>query len=211
MLIPLSVTLLRLIVPLFIFKSPLWGTLASVLVDLGDWYVINFQGPSDYIYYQNWDKAMDLYYLTIAFVITFRWKDTLAQKVAGGLFFYRIVGDVLFWVTQNRSVLFLFPNFFENFFIFYLLFDFLFKKTKFLTSWKIGCVLFVLLAVPKIILEYFLHVLEKQPWQIYNLGERSGFTGGAASSINFVTQGLIFYLLPFVLCLYFVRNIQKNP
>lgn len=208
--IPLSVILLRFIAPLFIFPWPLWGTLASVLVDLGDWYFIHFRGPSDYIFYQNWDKAMDLYYLTIAFVITFRWKDKLVQKVAGVLFIYRAVGDVIFWLTQKRTVLFLFPNLFENFFIFYLLFVFLFKKTKLLTSWKIGGILFVFLGIPKIILEYFLHVLEKQPWQVYNIAERSGFTGGAASSINFLAQGLIFYLLPFVLGLYFVRKLQKS-
>lgn len=208
--IPLSIILIRVIVPLFIFPWPIWGILASELGDLADWYFIHFRGPSDYIFYQNWDKAMDLYYLTFAFIITFKWKNKLAQRVAGGLFFYRVVGDVTFWLTQKRIILFLFPNLFENFIIFYLLFVFLFRKTKLLTSWKIGGVLFVFLGIPKIILEYILHVLEKQPWQVHNIAERSGLAGGIASGINFFAQGFIFYIIPFILGLYFVRKLQRN-
>jgi len=199
--IPWYVTLVRLTVPLLIFKWPLWGVLASALVDLKDWNFINFANPSDYIFYQNWDKALDIYYLTIAVITTYKWKDKIAQKLAVGLFFYRLTGDVLFWTTQNRTFLFLFPNFFESFFVFYLLYGFIFKKVKLFTSPKIFAVIFIFLGIPKIIHEYFLHVIQKQPWQFYSLGN---------ADLNFYAQALAIYILPFILSLYFTRKVQKK-
>ncbi len=204
--IPVYVTLLRLIIPLFIFKWPLWGTLASAIMDLNDWKLINFIGPQDYVFYQNWDKALDLYYLTFAVIMTYKWRDKVAQKLAVGLFFYRLTGDILFWTTQNRIFLFIFPNFFESFFLFYLLFVFICKKTQLFVSKKVWFLIFIFVGIPKLINEYFLHVIQVQPWQVYNLGEKLGFFGAIQESINLFAQALIFYILPFIIGLYWVKK-----
>jgi hypothetical protein len=208
--VPIYVTLLRLLTPLTIFKWPLWGVLASSFLDLRDWEFINFKSPSDYVFYQNWDKAMDLYYLTFAFITTLRWKDKIAQKLAFFLFFYRVIGDILFWSTQNRAFLFIFSNFFESFFIFYLLFVFLFKKVKLFTSWKIIWPLLIAIFIPKLVIEYFLHILQKQIWEVYNFSMVLGFPKSYEANVNFFAQGMLLYLFPFILGFYLVRKIQKN-
>jgi len=204
--IPLYVTSLRILIPLLIFKWPLLGILASTFMDIKDWKLIKFQSSTDYLFYQNWDKALDIYYLAIALFVTRSWKDKLAQKLAFFLFFYRLTGDLLFFFTQNRAFLFFFPNFFESFFVFYLLFTFIFRKAKIITSQKSWWILLIFLGLPKLIHEYFLHIIKTQPWQIYNLGQKLGFSGEMEANINFYSQGLIFYILPFALGLYFLKK-----
>ncbi len=199
-------TLLRLIVPLTILRWPLIGTLLSSILDLNDWKLSGLEFQNGYAFYQNWDKAMDLYYMTIALFVSFKWKDKIAKNLTAFLFMYRFLGDVIFWITQSHIFLFIFPNFFENFFVFYLLFTTIYKKTKLFTTNEVWPVLIIFLGIPKIIQEYFLHVLQKQAWQyfpkiIYDLKNEN---------LNFFIQALIFYVLPFSLGLYFARRIQKN-
>jgi hypothetical protein len=70
--------------------------------------------------YQTYDKALDVYYLTIAYISTLRnWTNHLAFQVGRFLFYYRLAGVVLFELTGWRPVLLIFPNTFEYFFIFY--------------------------------------------------------------------------------------------
>lgn len=199
--IPFYVTLLRLLVPLSILKWPLWGVLVSSLADIYDWKLVNLKTESDFLLYQNWDKAMDLYYLIFALFMTLKWKDKLAKKIALGLFLYRVIGMVFFWLSGKRIFLFLFPNLFENFFIFYLLYVFLFKKTKLLTSAKVTAIVLSLLTIPKLIHEYFLHFLEKQPWEFYSFGGE--YTN------NLVWGGLL-YILPFIVGLFLVKKFNRS-
>ncbi len=208
--IPIYVSLLRFIIPLFIFKWPLWGTIASALMDTTDWSLISFHSPADYIFYQNWDKTMDIYYLSIAVITIRKWKDKLARRLAVGLFFYRLLGIFIFWITQNRMFLFVFPNFFENFFIFYLLFVFIFKRVHLISSKRILVILTLILAIPKLINEYFLHVIEKQIWQVYNFGQILGFSGYLEASVNFFAQGLLLFIIPFIVGLVLIQRDQKS-
>ena len=70
--------------------------------------------------YQSVDKALDIYYLSIAYLAAMRnWTSDAAFRIAQFLFYYRLVGVVLFELTDERLMLLLFPNTFEYFFIAY--------------------------------------------------------------------------------------------
>ncbi|MDH3679908.1 MAG: hypothetical protein OEV40_08165 [Acidimicrobiia bacterium] len=117
----LFVLALRLFVPLGILRYPLPAILASLVIDAADQTI--FQRMTDIdleeLNYQGYDKALDIYYLTIAYIATFRnWKSGTAIAVAAALWYYRLVGVALFELTEWRPLLIIFPNTFEYFFIF---------------------------------------------------------------------------------------------
>lgn len=204
-------TLVRLTVPLTILKWPLFGILLSNLADLYDWQFAPVHNEADLKLYQTWDKTLDLYYWLFALVIVFRWKDKLAKRIAIGLFVYRIVGMVLFFATEMRSMLFFFPNIFENFVILYLAYVFIFKDNQMLKRKRDVVLVLALLAVPKIIHEYYLHFLEKQPWEFYNVGQFLGFTGFFEEYTNYFFWGGLFYVLPFIILFFYFKRVKSNP
>jgi len=109
----------RFLVPLLIPRFPLPAVLAALLLDGVDQTVFQALGY-DPPGYQGYDKAMDIYYLSIAYLSTLRnWADVNALAVARVLFFYRLVGVVAFEATQWSPMLLIFPNTFEYFFIAY--------------------------------------------------------------------------------------------
>jgi hypothetical protein len=94
--------------------------LAALVIDAADQTIFQqFTGlPLDG--YQGYDKALDIYYLTIAYISTLRnWSNHFAFEVSRFLFYYRLVGVVLFEILHWRSLLLIFPNTFEYFFILY--------------------------------------------------------------------------------------------
>jgi hypothetical protein len=117
-----AIVLARLALPLLIPRLPLILVAALVLdaidnsllahltsVDLGP------GGP-----YQSFDKALDVYYLAIAYLATIRnWTSTPAFRIARCLFYYRLVGVVAFELLDSRAMLLVFPNTFEYFFLAY--------------------------------------------------------------------------------------------
>jgi hypothetical protein len=69
---------------------------------------------------QSFDKALDIYYLAIAYLATMRnWTSDAAFRIGRFLFYYRLVGVFLFEVLDSRATLLVFPNTFEYFFIAY--------------------------------------------------------------------------------------------
>lgn len=109
----------RFLVPLAIPRWPLPGLLASLVLDAVDHSVFQAFGydPPEY---QGYDKAMDTYYLAIAYMATLRnWASLPAFEVGRFLYFYRLVGVVLFELTQLRALLLVFANTFEYFFLAY--------------------------------------------------------------------------------------------
>ncbi|HRO25782.1 MAG TPA: hypothetical protein PLR07_15950, partial [Promineifilum sp.] len=110
----------RFIIPLFIPFFPLPAIIAALLLDGVDQTIFqkftNF--PLDN--YQSYDKALDIYYLTIAYISTFRnWTNNFAFRVSQFLYYFRLLGVVLFEATHLRPLLLIFPNTFEYFFIWY--------------------------------------------------------------------------------------------
>ena len=82
--------------------------------------------------YQSFDKALDIYYLAIAYVATMRnWTSNAAVRVAQFLFYYRLVGVLAFELTGERAMLLIFPNTFEFFFIAYSLIALRWEPTRF--------------------------------------------------------------------------------
>ncbi|GAA0520688.1 hypothetical protein Ade02nite_94570 [Paractinoplanes deccanensis] len=115
----LAVVGARFAVPLFIPRYPLPAILAALILDGVDQTIFQAFGY-DPPGYQNYDKAMDVYYLAIAYLATLRnWAGMPAVGVARFLYFYRLTGVVLFEFTGWRAILLIFPNTFEYFFIAY--------------------------------------------------------------------------------------------
>jgi hypothetical protein len=113
------VLLARLIIPLGIPRYPLPAILASLVVDAADQTIFQTFGglPADY---QSYDKALDIYYLVVAYASTMRnWHDSFAFSVARFLWYYRLIGTLAFELSGERFLLLIFPNTFEYFFIAY--------------------------------------------------------------------------------------------
>ena len=114
-----TVLLIRFFLPLTILRYPLPGVLACLVVDGMDQSIFQWFGY-DPEWYQGYDKAMDVFYLGIAYISTMRnWISLPAFNVSRFLFFYRQIGVVAFELTQVRALLMIFPNTFEYFFIAY--------------------------------------------------------------------------------------------
>ncbi|HQY29729.1 MAG TPA: hypothetical protein PK691_00480 [Thermomicrobiales bacterium] len=113
------ILLLRLGVPLGIPRFPLPAMAATMLLDALDQPIYRSVNGASIEAYQAFDKALDIYYLTIAYLSTMRnWDNRFAFEVSRVLFYFRLIGVVLFESTQQRSLLVIFPNTFEYFFIF---------------------------------------------------------------------------------------------
>ena len=110
---------LRFLVPLLIPRFPLPAVLACLVLDGIDqtiFQTFGFDPPG----YQNYDKAMDLFYLSIAFLSSLQnWTHSYAVGISRFLFFYRMVGVMAFEISGERTLLLIFPNTFEYFFIAY--------------------------------------------------------------------------------------------
>jgi hypothetical protein len=115
----LAVVSSRFFVPLLIPRFPLPALVAALVIDGVDQSIFQAFGY-DPPGYQSYDKAMDVYYLAVAYLSTLRnWTSRPAFRVAQFLYFYRLVGVVAFELTQWRTLLLVFANTFEYFFIAY--------------------------------------------------------------------------------------------
>ncbi|MBT6691037.1 hypothetical protein HOB10_01735 [Candidatus Parcubacteria bacterium] len=161
---PIIVLIIRLLVPLSIFKYPFWGTIASLLADALDVVMVSIIGVGTIPegWYSPADKALDTYYLIFSFIVSLRWTDQLPRKINIGLFIYRIVGVVLMEATGIRILLFIFPNMFENFFLFWEARNKWFKHLK---PTKKNLILALIgLFIPKMFQEWMLHWVLFDPW-----------------------------------------------
>jgi hypothetical protein len=109
----------RLILPLFIPYFPVPALLACLILDSVDQSIFQQFPKIPLDGYQSYDKALDVYYLSIAYLSTLRnWTNQGAFRMSQFLYYYRMIGVVAFELTQVRAVLFIFPNTFEYFFLF---------------------------------------------------------------------------------------------
>jgi hypothetical protein len=114
-----SVVLARFALPLLIPRYPLPAIVGCLLLDGVDQTIFQAFGY-DPPNYQSYDKAMDVFYLSIAYLASLRnWTNQAAVRVSRFLFFFRQVGVVAFELSGVRLLLLLFPNTFEYFFIAY--------------------------------------------------------------------------------------------
>ena len=171
--IPVALTItvvLRLLVPLLIFRWHIAGALLAAFVDAIDVVLIDFlaprfgETPGFGNGYQFFDKWLDMYYLSFAFIVSLSWQNKLARNTSIALFVWRLVGLVLFEITGVRKLFFFFPNLFENFYFFYAIAKRFFPRLVPKTVWWLLLALF-LLYIPKMAQEWALHYAELQPWQ----------------------------------------------
>lgn len=109
-----SVVAARVLVPLGVFRFPLPAMLAALVVDGLDQTIFQTFTSLDLESYQSYDKALDVYYLSMAYLAMHRnWVSRPAFDVGRFLYYYRLVGVVLFEQTQIRALLLVFPNTFE--------------------------------------------------------------------------------------------------
>jgi hypothetical protein len=155
------VIVLRLVVPLSIPRWPLAGGIVSMLIDALDVVIIELIGLGGFAHYAALDKGLDIYYLAFEACVALGW-EPLARWSALSLFAYRAIGFVAFEATQERVLLLVFPNVFENFYLAYLVLlravaDFRLTPSRLVT-------LLVVVTLPKLGQEYILHYAEWQPW-----------------------------------------------
>lgn len=112
----LVIAVVRIAGSLPVLRWPLAGGLLAVVVDLSDLLLrdaLDLGGVPDY---QSLDKWLDQVYLALFLVVALRWQG-LARQVAVGLYAFRLVGFALFELGGDRTILLLFPNVFEFWFL----------------------------------------------------------------------------------------------
>lgn len=145
---------IRLTVPLTIFRWPLLGGLLSIIADSIDIVIFDIAGFPAHGSYQEWDKALDCFYLAIEVIVAQQWQ-TLPRVTATGLFAYRMIGVTLFEVTDARPLLLVFPNLFELYFLFVLTTKRFYPAYELTPRRTIGWL--GALLIPKLGQEYLLH------------------------------------------------------
>jgi hypothetical protein len=152
----------RLLLPLLIFKFPLPGIVICMQLDGFDQTIFEQLTHMDLTYYQSYDKALDIYYLSLAYVATMRnWTSRPAFEVSRFLFYYRLAGGAIFELSggTHRWLLLVFPNTFEYFFVFYEIVRLRWDPAKLSTrAWVIAAaVIWIFIKLPQ---EIWLHVLK---------------------------------------------------
>jgi len=158
-----AIVISRLLVPLLIPRCELVIVVALVLdaidnsllaaftdVDLGP------DGP-----YQSVDKALDIYYLAIAYASMLRnWTSHAAFRIGQFLFYYRLVGVLAFELLDERAMLLVFPNTFEYFFIVYAAISLRWEPSSWSPRFWLwtAIVLWVCVKLPQ---EYWIHVAQR--------------------------------------------------
>jgi len=157
----LAIILSRILVPLLIIRFPLPAIVACLIIDAVDQSVFAAVAPNaDLTGYQNYDKALDIYYLVIAYISTLRnWTNPFALGVARFLIYYRLVGVAIFELTGIREVLFIFPNTFEYFFIFYESVRLFWDPRRMSNKLVVGAAAFIWIFV-KLPQEYWIHIAQ---------------------------------------------------
>src|SRR3972149_8529600 len=89
---------LRLLIPLSIFRWPLWGGLAALIIDAADTNIVKPFGV-DIPNYTLTDKYLDTYYLTIELLVSLFWVNKLARNTSIVLYAWRLLGLIAFTLS----------------------------------------------------------------------------------------------------------------
>jgi hypothetical protein len=178
---------LRLVVPLFIPRFPLPAILVALIIDAADQTIFQKNLSPQFWHqiehgYQGYDKALDVYYLSLAYVATMRnWTNRTALATAQFLWLYRLFGVTLFEVVRDPSdpsswrwLLLVFPNTFEYFFIAYEAIRLRWDPRRLSRRLVIGIAAFIWIFI-KLPQEWWIHVaqldltdeIDAHPWILY--------------------------------------------
>lgn len=111
-----AVAAIRILGSLPVLRWAFAGALLAIVVDFSDLFLWNLF-DLDFENYQAFDKWIDLVYMLTFLIVTLRWTG-LERTIGIGLFAYRIVGVAVFEIFQARTLLLVFPNVFEFWFLF---------------------------------------------------------------------------------------------
>ncbi len=92
-----------------------------------------------------------------------RWESAWARVPAIVLYVYRGIGVIAFEVTDERPLLLVFPNLFENWWLYVVIVAKFFPRL-YPRSLATTAIPLVILLIPKLAQEYLLHYREAQPW-----------------------------------------------
>jgi hypothetical protein len=160
----LIVIALRLVIPLMILRFPLAGGIVAMVLDALDVVLIELIGLGGFGgHYPELDKALDSYYLTLELIVALGWSNAWARIPAVVLYVYRGIGVIAFESTHLRVMLFIFPNLFENWWLYIVIVARFFPRL-YPRSARTVLVPLLILLVPKMVQEYLLHYAEVQPW-----------------------------------------------
>jgi len=161
---------LRLVLPLTILRWPLAGGILALVIDAFDVVLVDALaqllgepaefGPA----YAQIDKWLDTYYLGLEVIVVQRWPQPMLRSAATLLFVWRLAGVIAFEITGNRPLLVVFPNLFENFYLYVLIATRWFPRFLPRNTPQLLLVLAVLM-IPKAVQEWVLHYEELHPWQ----------------------------------------------
>ena len=115
-------------------------------------------------HYPQIDKALDTYYLTIELLVSLTWASPYARLPSIILYAYRLVGVAAFELSSERVLLFIFPNLFENWWLYCVASKRLWPSF-YPRSWRGVAAALLLLLIPKMAQEYLLHYTEAKPWE----------------------------------------------
>jgi hypothetical protein len=150
----------RFLLPILIPYYPLPGILVCLVLDGVDQTIFQSFESISLDNYQGYDKALDTYYLTVAYTSTLRnWTDHFAYRLVRFLFYYRLVGVALFELIQWRPFLLIFPNTFEYLFIFYEIVRIWWDPQRLTNRQLLGAAAFIWIII-KLPQEYWLHVAQ---------------------------------------------------
>jgi len=108
----------------FLVIHPFLAYLVNAVLDMADGpihkHILKIDPPKAQLI----DKILDLWLYTTA--ITFSLSSNYLLPITYYLlflYFYRLIGQCVYFITRNKRLLVYFPNFFENFFFFFTLLD----------------------------------------------------------------------------------------
>lgn len=113
----LIIAAVRVLGSLPVLRWPLAGAIIAMLVDLSDLFMMNLIHLGGVKDYQAFDKYLDQVYMLTFLAVALRWQP-LPRNIAVALYLHRLVGFVVFEVTDSRDLLLAFPNVFEFWFVF---------------------------------------------------------------------------------------------
>ena len=139
---------------LLVLRWAFSGSIAAILIDFSDLFMMNLLDMGGVRNYQSLDKWLDLAYMATFLWVALRWSGP-PRTIAVGLFAFRIVGVIAFEALGSRSVLLVFPNVFEFWFVFVA--GVLLFAPSYELTWRRSLVWLVPLTALKEAQEYVLH------------------------------------------------------
>ena len=150
----LIISAARIAGALLVLRWAFAGSIAAILIDFSDLFMMNLLDLGGVRNYQALDKWLDLVYMVTFLWVALRWEGP-PRAIAIGLFAFRIVGVLVFELVGDRWVLLFFPNVFEFWFVFVA--GVLLFAPNYELTWKRSILWLVPLTALKEFQEYALH------------------------------------------------------